>query len=54
VYFTRAGDFDDIARAHREVFAEVRPASAAVIVAGLVDPRFLLEIEADAILGTPG
>jgi enamine deaminase RidA (YjgF/YER057c/UK114 family) len=50
VYYTRAEDFDDIARAHREVFGETRPASAAVVVAGLVDPRFLLEIEADAVL----
>ena len=50
VYYTRPDDFDEISRAHGEVFREIRPASTAVIVAGLVDPRFLLEMEADAVV----
>jgi enamine deaminase RidA (YjgF/YER057c/UK114 family) len=37
-----------------EVFGEIRPASTAVVVAGLVDPRFLLEMEADAVVEEPG
>jgi enamine deaminase RidA (YjgF/YER057c/UK114 family) len=49
VFATRAEDFDDIARAHGEVFGDVRPASTVVVVASLLDPRWLVEIEADAI-----
>ena len=36
--------------AHGEVFAEIRPASTAVVVKGLLDPRWRVEIEADAVL----
>ncbi len=35
---------------HGEVFAAVRPAATAVIVAGLLDPAWLVEIEAEALL----
>jgi len=51
VFLIDRADFDQVARAHAEVFADVRPASTAVIVAGLLDPRWLVEIEADAVLG---
>lgn len=51
VYATGADFFEEVARAHGEVFAEIRPANAYVVVAGLVDPRWLVEIEADAIVG---
>jgi enamine deaminase RidA (YjgF/YER057c/UK114 family) len=50
VYATRAADFDEVARAHGEVFSEIRPASAYVVVDALVDPRWLVELEADAIV----
>jgi enamine deaminase RidA (YjgF/YER057c/UK114 family) len=39
----------EIARAHGEVFADIRPAATAVIVAGLLDPAWLVEIEAEAV-----
>jgi enamine deaminase RidA (YjgF/YER057c/UK114 family) len=39
----------DAARAHGEVFGEVRPASTFVEVKGLIDPEWLVEIEADCI-----
>jgi enamine deaminase RidA (YjgF/YER057c/UK114 family) len=42
-------DWEEIARAHGEVFAEIRPASTA-IVTGLLDPRWRVEIEAEAVL----
>jgi enamine deaminase RidA (YjgF/YER057c/UK114 family) len=42
-------DWQDIARAHGEVFREIRPASTAV-VANLLDPRWKVELEADAVL----
>jgi enamine deaminase RidA (YjgF/YER057c/UK114 family) len=51
VYVTSAGDWEEIGRAHGEVFGEVRPASAMLVISGLLDPRFLVEIEADAIVG---
>jgi enamine deaminase RidA (YjgF/YER057c/UK114 family) len=50
VYATRAEDFDEVARAHGEVFSDIRPASAYIVVDTLVDPRWLVELEADAIV----
>ena len=38
------------AQAHGEVFGDVRPASTMVVVAGLLDPRWVLEVELDAII----
>ena len=49
-YLTDAAAFDGFARAHGEAFASVRPANTTVVVAALVDPRWLLEIEAEAVL----
>ena len=42
--------FDEVARAHSEVFGEVRPATSMVEVSRLVEDAYLLEIEADALL----
>ena len=50
VYLTSADHFEGFARAHGEVFADVRPASAVVVVAALLDPRWLVEIELDAVV----
>jgi enamine deaminase RidA (YjgF/YER057c/UK114 family) len=50
IYLTDAGVYEDVARAHGEIFSEIRPASTAVIVTGLLDPRWRVEIEADAVL----
>ena len=47
---TDASHWREVARAHGEVFAETRPAATAVIVAGLLDPAWLVEIEAEAAL----
>jgi enamine deaminase RidA (YjgF/YER057c/UK114 family) len=52
VFLVDAGDWPEIGRAHGEVFSEVRPASTMVVVRGLLDPRWRVEIEADAILPT--
>jgi enamine deaminase RidA (YjgF/YER057c/UK114 family) len=49
IYVTSADDWEEIGRAHGEVFGEIRPASAMLVITGLLDPRFLVEIEADAI-----
>ena len=50
-FVTDFGDFDEIARAHREVFGELRPATSMVQVSALIDPAYVLEIEADAVIG---
>ena len=41
---------DTYGRAHGEVFADVRPASTMIVVNGFLDPRWMVEMEADAIL----
>ncbi len=43
-------DAADVGRAHGELFGEVRPASTMIVVSGFLDPRWLVEIEADALL----
>jgi len=49
-YLVDADDWEDVGRAHGEVFADVRPASTMVVVTGFLDPRWRVEIEADAVL----
>jgi enamine deaminase RidA (YjgF/YER057c/UK114 family) len=49
-YLVRAEDWEEVGRAHGEVFGVVRPASTMVVVAGLLDPRWLVEMEADAVV----
>lgn len=48
---TRADIADAVGAVHAEVFAAVRPASTMLVVAGLLDPRWVVEVELDAILG---
>ena len=43
-------DWQEVGRAHGEVFGDVRPASTMVVVAGLLDPGWLVEIEVDAVV----
>jgi enamine deaminase RidA (YjgF/YER057c/UK114 family) len=50
LYLTRAEDIQEVGRAHGEVFGEIRPATTGIVVAALFDPRWLVEIEADAII----
>jgi enamine deaminase RidA (YjgF/YER057c/UK114 family) len=49
-YLVRAEDWEEVGRAHGEVFADVRPASTMVVVSGFIDPRWVVEMEADAVL----
>ena len=49
-YLLRAEDWEAVGRAHGEVFSGARPATTFVVVAGLLDPRWLVEIEADALV----
>lgn len=50
MYVADISRWEEIAGAHAEVFAEIRPATAMVEVLGLIDPDALVEIEADAIV----
>ena len=50
IYLTDAADWHEVARAHGEVFSEIRPAATAVVVKGLLDPRWRVELEAEATL----
>ena len=52
-YLTKAGAFEGFSRAHGEAFSEIRPVNTTVVVAQLLDPRWLLEIEVDAVLSAP-
>ncbi len=49
-YLVDRGDEAAVSRAHGRVFGEIRPASTMVVVAGLLDPRWKVEMEAEAIL----
>ena len=49
-YLTDGADWEAAGRAHGEVFADIRPASTMVVVSGFLDPRWVVEMEADAVL----
>ena len=51
MFLTDAADADAVGAVHGEVFADIRPAATMVVVAALLDPRWKIEIEADAIIG---
>jgi enamine deaminase RidA (YjgF/YER057c/UK114 family) len=51
IYVTDISQWEAIGRAHGEVFGTIRPATAMVQVARLIDPDMLVEIEADAYVG---
>ncbi|MFC8590016.1 RidA family protein [Streptomyces atroolivaceus] len=48
MYLTHARDVDDVGRAHKELFDDVRPAASMIIVSGLVDPSLVVEVEIEA------
>ena len=50
VFLVDAADWEEVGRAHGEVFGHVRPATSFVVVAGLLDERWLVEIEAEAVV----
>ncbi len=50
MFVTDLGRWQEVGRAHGEVFADIRPATSMVEVSKLIDPALLVEIEADAVV----
>jgi len=53
MYVTDAAYADAVAGVHGSLFAAVRPVATLVVVAGLLDPRHLVEVEVEAYLSSP-
>ena len=53
-FLTRVQDWEEAGRAHGEVFGDTRPASTMIVVSGFLDPRWVVEMEADALLPQEG
>jgi len=54
IMLTDASTWKEAARAHGEVFSDIRPACTVVEVSGFVDPDWLVELEADAVCQRKG
>ena len=50
IFLTNIADWEKVAAVHGEFFRDVRPASTMVQVARLIEPDWLVEIEADAVV----
>ena len=50
MFITDAAHAGAVGEAHGEVFSEIRPASTMVVVRGLLDPRWVVEMELEAVL----
>lgn len=51
MFVTDVSKWEEVARVHGEVFAEIRPATSILEVAKLIDAEAQIEIEADAVVG---
>ena len=51
-YLIDPHDWSEVGRVHGEVFGDVRPASTMAVVAALLDPRWKVELEAEAVIGS--
>jgi len=50
MYLTHAEDWEIVGRVHGQVFGHIRPAATMVVVAALLNPKWRIEIEADAYI----
>jgi enamine deaminase RidA (YjgF/YER057c/UK114 family) len=53
MFLTDRADADAVGAVHGELFAQVRPAATMVVVAGLLDPRWKVEVEVEAEVTRP-
>jgi enamine deaminase RidA (YjgF/YER057c/UK114 family) len=51
MFLTSVDDADAVSSVHGQFFARIRPAATMVVVAALLDPRWKVEIEVDALIG---
>jgi enamine deaminase RidA (YjgF/YER057c/UK114 family) len=50
MFITDASAADEVGRAHKELFGSSDPAATMVVVAGLLDPAWFVEIEVEAVV----
>jgi enamine deaminase RidA (YjgF/YER057c/UK114 family) len=50
MYITHTEDWEDVGRAHGEIFANIRPAATMVVVKELLNPKWRVEIETEAVI----
>ncbi|WP_369636783.1 RidA family protein [Nocardia sp. JMUB6875] len=50
IFVTDISRWEEVGKAHGEVFAEIRPAASMLEVSALIDPALMVEIEADAVI----
>jgi enamine deaminase RidA (YjgF/YER057c/UK114 family) len=53
MYIVHRSDADAVGRVHGELFADVRPAASMLVVAGLISPELLVEVEVEAVVAGP-
>jgi enamine deaminase RidA (YjgF/YER057c/UK114 family) len=51
MYVTDISRWEDVGRAHGEIFRDIRPAATMIEVSRLVDPDMLVEVEVEAVVG---
>jgi enamine deaminase RidA (YjgF/YER057c/UK114 family) len=51
MFIVDSGDAEAVGEAHAEAMSEARPAATMVVVSGLLDPRWRVEVEAEAVVG---
>jgi enamine deaminase RidA (YjgF/YER057c/UK114 family) len=54
ILLTRIEDWEAVARVHGEIFGDIRPANTIMQIARFIDPEWLVEVEADAVVDSAG